>query len=99
VAGETAQTNSNVVQNVTMKTQSGVKTVMDVVSKDASGNTVLQEAKSSATAPLTRNQAAAHPEIANTGATVVGKGKPGFPGGTKIPPTNVQVVRPKPQQQ
>ena len=99
VAAETAQTNTNVIQNVTLETQSGVRTVMDVVSKDASGNTALQEAKSSATAPLTRNQAAAHPEIGQTGATVVGKGKPGFPGGTNIPPTNVQVVRPKPPQQ
>jgi RHS repeat-associated protein len=99
VAADTAQTNSNMVQHVTMKTQSGVKTVMDVVSKDASGETVLQEAKSSATARLTPAQKAAHPEIAKSGATVVGKGKPGFPGGTKIPPTTVQVVRPKPGQQ
>jgi RHS repeat-associated protein len=98
VAAETAQTNTNVVQNLTLKTESGVKTVMDVVSKDGAGNTVLQEAKSSATAPLTNAQKAAHPEIAQSGATVVGKGKPGFPGGTKIPPTTVQVVRPKQQQ-
>jgi len=67
---------------------------MDVVSKDASGNVVLQEAKSSATAPLTPNQAAAHPEIGQTGGTVVGQGKPGYPGGTQIPATKVQVVRP-----
>jgi RHS repeat-associated protein len=94
VAAETAATNSEVVQNVTLETQSGVRTVMDVVSKDSSGNVVLTEAKSSATARLTPNQAAAHPEIAQTGATVVGQGKPGYPGGTKIPPTKVNVVRP-----
>jgi filamentous hemagglutinin len=58
------------------------------------GGTVLKEAKSSATAPLTKAQQAAHPEIAQKGATVAGKNKPGYPGGTKIPPTNVQVVRP-----
>jgi RHS repeat-associated protein len=94
VAAKTAQTDSNVVQNVTVKTQSGVKTVIDVVSKNSSGATNLQEAKSSATARLTPNQAAGHPEIQNSGATVVGRGKPGFPGGTKIPPTPVKVVRP-----
>lgn len=95
VAAETALTETNVVQNVTIKTESGVKTVMDVVSKDSEGNVALREAKSSATAPLTGAQKAAHPEIAQTGGTVVGKGKPGFPGGTEIPPTQVQVVRPK----
>lgn len=67
---------------------------MDFVSKDANGNVVLTETKSSTAAPLTRNQTAAHPEIANTGATVVGQGKPGYPGGTQIPPTKVDVVRP-----
>ncbi len=94
VAAQTAVTDTNVVQNVTIKTESGVKTVMDVVSKDASGKVALTEAKSSATARLTPNQAAAHPEIAQTGGTVVEQGKPGFPGGTKIPPTEVKVVRP-----
>ena len=81
-------------QNITLKTQSGVRTVMDVVSQDASGSVALKEAKSSATAPLTRNQALAHPEIENSGATVVGQGKPPYTGGTQIPPTKVDVVRP-----
>jgi filamentous hemagglutinin len=26
--------------------------------------------------------------------TIVGKGKPGFPGGTKIPPIEVEIKRP-----
>jgi len=60
-----------------------------------SGAVHLQEAKSSAAARPTPNQAKAHPEIAKTGATVVGQGKPGYPGGTKIPPTKVEVVRPQ----
>jgi RHS repeat-associated protein len=94
VAADTALTDTNVAQNVMVKTQSGVRTQIDVVSTNASGNVALTEAKSSATARLTPAQAAAHPEIAKTGATVVGKGKPGYPGGTSIPPTQVKVVRP-----
>lgn len=35
-----------------------------------------------------------HAEIEESGATVVGKGKPGYPGGTKIPPTTVEITRP-----
>jgi hypothetical protein len=94
VAADTALTDTNVVQNVTVRTQSGVRTQIDVVSTNSAGNVVLQEAKSSATAPLTPNQAAAHPEIGRSGATVVGKGKPPYGGGTQIPPTPVKVVRP-----
>ncbi|MDQ7976767.1 hypothetical protein QYH69_05855 [Paraburkholderia sp. SARCC-3016] len=30
----------------------------------------------------------------NCEGVVVGKGKPGFPGGTVIPPTEVKIVRP-----
>ena len=95
VVSATKATDTNVAEQLTLKTESGVKTRMDVVSTKASGEVRLQEAKSSATAPLTANQAAAHPEIAQTGATVVGQGKPGYPGGTQIPPTKVEVVRPK----
>jgi RHS repeat-associated protein len=95
VAADTALTDANVVQNVTVRTQSGVRTQIDVMSTNSSGNIVLQEAKSSVTAPLTPNQAAAHPEIANSGATVVGQGKPPYVGGTQIPPTPVKVVRPQ----
>ena len=96
VAADTAATVGPTVQNITLQTESGARTVMDVAARDGSGSAVLREAKSSATAPLTKGQAAAHPEIAKTGATVMGQGKPGFPGGTKIPPTQVEVVRPKP---
>jgi len=67
---------------------------LDVVSNAPSGDVNLREAKSSETAPLTDKQAAAFPEIKESGATVVGKGKPGFPGGTQIPPTEVEVIRP-----
>jgi RHS repeat-associated protein len=94
VAEATKKTDAAAVEQVTIKTESGVKTRVDVVSKDASGQVKLQEAKSSSTAPLTPNQAAAHPEIEQTGGTVIGQGKPGYPGGTQIPPTKVEVVRP-----
>ena len=42
------------------------------------------------------NQKLGFPEIEKTGATVVGKGKPGFTGGTRIPPTRVDIIRPDP---
>ena len=52
------------------------------------------ECKASDTAPLTKNQKKAFPEISESGATIVGKGKDSFSGGTKIPPTNVIISRP-----
>jgi hypothetical protein len=53
------------------------------------------EAKSTATARLTKNPKQAFTEIEKTGATVVGRGKGAFPGGRQIPPTKVNVVRPE----
>jgi filamentous hemagglutinin len=86
----------DVVGQITVKTESGVKTRLDLAGTDKStGSIKLTEAKSSATAPLTKNQSQAFPEISQSGATVVGKGKKPFTGGTKIPPTNVDIVRPK----
>jgi len=83
-----------VAPQITLETKKGTKTRMDFVTKDASGNIGLTEAKSSGTAPLTPNQSKAFPEIGKTGATVKGEGKPAFPGGTLIPPTKVDVTRP-----
>ncbi|MGK3997187.1 RHS repeat domain-containing protein [Sorangium sp. So ce1024] len=95
VVRELQKSQSGVVQQITVKTQTGVRTRIDVVGRDAqTGAVKLTEAKSSATAPLTPNQRAAFPEIGQTGATIVGKGKPGFPGGTQIPPTSIDIVRP-----
>lgn len=94
VMGQLQQTQSEVVQQVTVKTQSGTRTRIDLMGRDANGNIVCTECKASATAPLTTNQRAAFPEIQQSGAVVVGKGKPGFPGGTQIPPTTVDIVRP-----
>jgi hypothetical protein len=84
----------NVVEQVTIKAENGVKTRLDVASKDSNGKVVLTEAKSSSTAPLTKNQKIAYPSIEQNGGVVVGKGKPGFTGGSKIPATKVDIVRP-----
>jgi RHS repeat-associated protein len=94
VAEQLKATQTGVVQEVTVKTTGGVKTRIDIIGRDAKGNIVCTECKASATAPLTKNQAAAHPQIQQSGAVVVGQGKPGFPGGTVIPPTKVEVIRP-----
>jgi hypothetical protein len=58
------------------------------------GEPLCIECKSSETARLTPYQKKGFPEIEEGGATVVGAGKPDFPGGTVIPPTRVRVVRP-----
>jgi filamentous hemagglutinin len=93
---EASGTQTGIAQHVSVRTQSGVRVVVDVAGKDAGTSAIrLTEAKSSATAPLTRNQRVGYPEIAQSGGTVVGAGKPGYPGGTRIPPTRVNIVRPE----
>jgi len=85
----------NVQEQVTIKSNtSGTKTKVDIVSKEK-GEFKLGEAKSSKTAPLTKNQKIAFPEIEKCGGVVCGKGKPGIEGGTKIPPTKVEIIRGK----
>ncbi|WP_241163376.1 filamentous hemagglutinin N-terminal domain-containing protein [Ralstonia solanacearum] len=81
-------------QQITVRTESGTKTRLDMIGRDANGKIVCQECKASDTAPMTKNQGKAFPEIESGGAVVVGKGKPGFPGGTVIPPTKIDIVRP-----
>ena len=88
--------NNNAVEQITVKTSSGVKTRVDAIGLDANGNVVINECKSSLTAPLTSNQKIAFPEIFESGATVVGKGKGIFSGGYQIPPgTKVTIIRPE----
>jgi hypothetical protein len=82
-------------QQVTVKTDSGTRTRLDMIGRDKNGDINCVECKASDTAPLTRNQKRAFPEIKRSGGTIAGKGKPGFPGGTVIPPTRVDIVRPK----
>jgi len=88
--------NINVRQQITVKTKSGVRTRIDIVSKNSqTGQIQCVECKASPTAPLTKNQKKAFPEIEQSGATVVGKGKAPYTGGTKIPPTKVEIIRKK----
>lgn len=71
------KTHKEVQQQITVKTQSGVKTRIDIVGKNKqTGDLKCVECKASPTAPLTKNQKQAFPEIEKTGATVVGKGNP-----------------------
>ncbi|WP_407486619.1 hypothetical protein, partial [Elizabethkingia anophelis] len=88
-------TQETVAEQVTVKAKDGTKTRLDFITKDSNGNIICIECKSSSTAPLTPNQKTAFPQIQQTGGTVVGKGKPGVPGGTVIPPTTVNVIRPQ----
>jgi len=53
------------------------------------------ECKSSPVAPFTPNQKVGFPELEQGGATIIGKGRPGFEKGTRIPPTKVNIVRPE----
>ena len=79
---------------VTIKTQSGASYKLDFMTRDPETGVIgCVECKSSPTAGFTPNQLRAIPEIEDSGATVVGAGKPGFPGGMNIPPTTVQVIR------
>lgn len=80
-------------QQVTIKTESGTRTRLDMIGRDANGDIACVECKASETAPLTRNQKRAFPEIEQSGGRIMGKGKPGFPGGTQIPPTRVEILR------
>lgn len=94
VASQVKAAGQEIAEEITIKTASSAKTRMDIVSRDANGVITCTECKASATAPLTKGQTVAHPEIATSGGVVVGQGKPGFPGGTVVPPKPVEVVRP-----
>jgi hypothetical protein len=94
VGAELEQSGVSVGQQITVQTQSGVRTRLDFLAQDPqTGEIACIECKASQTAPLTQNQTLAFPEIRQTGGTIVGAGKPGFPGGTQIPPTAVQIIR------
>jgi hypothetical protein len=88
-------TNDGVVSQLTIRVGSGDKTRLDLAGRSkATGAIALADAKASATAPLTPKQKICIPQIEQSGGVVVGKGKPGFPGGTIIPPTKVEIKRP-----
>ncbi|MBN8703777.1 MAG: hypothetical protein J0M08_11985 [Bacteroidetes bacterium] len=92
-----SETQDNVVEQITVKSnKSGVKTRLDAVGTDkATGKVKLTDFKSSSTAPLTKNQKIGYPEIEEAGGIIMGKGKPPYVGGTEIPPTLVDIIKPK----
>ena len=92
IGTQVQETYETAAPQVTVVTQTGRRRVVDWVGR--SDETFgLFECKGSATACYPLKQRLADEEIARTGATVVGKGKPSVPGGTKIPPTPVIVKR------
>jgi RHS repeat-associated protein len=94
IEAELRATHEVVAPQVTIRTPSVTRTRVDFVTRDGAQIGCV-ECKASATAPLTRNQAAASSEILESGGIVVGRGKPGVPGGTVIPPgTPVTIRRP-----
>ena len=80
-------------EQITVQTKSGVRTRIDIGGKDANGKIDLVELKSSPTAPLTKNQKKAFPEIAELGAIVKSRDKPPFEHLEEIPPTKINVIR------
>ena len=87
------------VGQVTIKVnKTGERVRVDFVSGNVENGTAinpkLTEVKSSSTATFTKNQQTGYPSLAKNGGVVVGKGKGNFFGGTQIPPTEVNVIRP-----
>jgi hypothetical protein len=81
-------------RQLTIGTESGPPTRVDFLTRDPlTGQIGCIECKASQTAPLTRNQSLAFPQIEQSGGTILGAGEPDFPGGTKISPTAVKIVR------
>jgi hypothetical protein len=81
-------------QQISVQTESGITTRLDFLTLDPeTGEIGCIECKASQTAPLTPNQTLGFPEIEQSGGTILGAGKPGFPGGMQIPPTAVQIIR------
>ncbi len=94
VGARLEQSGVNAAKQITVETQSGVRTRLDFVTRDSLSGTVrCIECKASPTASLTPNQTLAFPEIGQTGGRIIGAGKPGFPGGTQIPPTTIEIIR------
>ncbi len=81
---------------VTVEVADGTRTRVDFI-ENIEGEIKLIEAKSSKTAPLTKNQKAAFPQIKTSGGKILGKkgAEIGIPSGTMIPPTKVDVIRPE----
>jgi hypothetical protein len=86
----------DVARQLTVELPSGTQVRHDFVTRNRVTNQIgCLECKGSATAPLTPNQTRAFREMEEHESTVVGRGKPGFPPGMKIPPTKVEIRRPR----
>jgi filamentous hemagglutinin len=95
---ELPKTQSQVQPQITIKSKgpSGKKVRLDAVgTENETGGIKLSDGKASDTAGLTPNQKIVYPELETHGGVVRGKGKPPYTGGTKIPPTKVDIIRPK----
>lgn len=89
-----SKTNTQAAQEITVKTPGGIRTRLDQIGIDSKGKIIINEIKSSPTAPLTSNQSLAFPEILEKGAVVKGLGKGIFTDGFVIPPgTEVKIIR------
>ncbi|MFF2088872.1 hypothetical protein ACFVVF_00005, partial [Paenibacillus sp. NPDC058174] len=90
-----SQKYENAQKEITIVTNDGTKIRVDAIATDAHGNVIIQEYKSSGSAPFTPNQNKGFPELKNSGGSVVGEGKGDFTEGYVIPSgTGVQIVRP-----
>jgi hypothetical protein len=95
-AAELGESGIEFAPQITVQLPSGRLLRLDFVTREpTTGEIGCIECKVSPTAQLRQNQALGFPELEQAGAMVVGKGKPGFPGGTKIPPTRVEIRRPE----
>ncbi|WP_158812520.1 DUF6572 domain-containing protein [Methylocapsa sp. S129] len=82
-------------RQITIITDSGISFRADHLTLDpTTGEFGGVEAKASQTAPLTPGQEVGIPEVAVTGGTIRGAGKPNFPGGMRLPPFTIRIVRP-----
>jgi small nuclear ribonucleoprotein (snRNP)-like protein len=90
-----SQQYENAQKEITIVTNEGTKIRVDAIATDEHGNVIIQEYKSSDTAPYTPNQEKGFPEMDKSGGKIVGEGKGDFTEGYEIPSgTKVQTVRP-----
>ncbi|WP_445504878.1 RHS repeat-associated core domain-containing protein [Microvirga sp. G4-2] len=82
-----------VAEEVTIVTSNGARFRADLLTKDPmTGAVGCIECKASSTARLSPNQRVGFPDFAQNGGTVTGAGKSPFPGGTELPPTQVDII-------
>lgn len=85
----------NAQPQITIITNKGTKIRVDAIAIDENKNIIIQEYKSSADAPYTKNQKKGFKELRDYGGIIVGEGKKGFEGGKVIDKgVRVKVVRP-----